>query len=982
MKRFCMLSIVLVLLLCSCLPNSLLGDSAQTTPPETTPVLTTPEETIPDVTTPTETTTDVTTPDVTQPLQPPHEHLFEGTTVTQSPTCIDAGEAQSVCSCGEIEVIQIPATGKHNYVDNTCTWCQKTELTLIPVNSAYDADGDGKKDVYYFSTELAQRCADGNWLWAGEYNTNLSVSVSQSKAAEISHWYVEANSTNKLVYHVTVSESGMYEMVLHLRLKDTAERGAKYTFNAGTAIEQVFQTSHAFTATTLGQAQNDTEGTYMYGIYVYLQGGENTFSIECASNSNKTQHYRDFYFVKVAEEHTHNYVSLGVTKQPTCTVVGEQTLACACGDNQAVFIPATGEHHYQNGICSTCGKKEIPLYASNSYFDADGDGQKDVYYFSPELSQEAEEGIRLWAGYYNSTLSTHVNTVVTSGISHWYVAADGSEYIVYNVTIPEDGIYEMILHMRLKDGSRRGAKYIINEGTAYEQIFQTSHEFDAETLEAARNDTVGTYMYGIRVHFVAGVNTIKITAASSVSKTQHFRDFYFVKISESHKHAYLFRTLISNPTCTLDGEATFTCACGDSRTVVLHATQKHTYVGENCIACGQKDLGIGIVEYDFLFEKAGFAGGTISLIPEVSGIYTLYWADANGKLANYTKLGSVTASAGKLTTYSIHQNTAIPAGATRLIAVSSSGAQRTYSFAIPESRQFRSQKLYTFGAIADTHQGTRYGEESLPYNRFIKAGKILSGMNAILVGICGDISYENIEREYYLHGEAVKEIHAYDPTMPIYTVTGNHEAKYTGFSREWYFKYAREIVEYQTAYKEIFTDDNDLDYVVELPDGSVIIFLHQVYYDYNTATSRLLDDYQLDWLGERLEEYKDRTVFLFFHSQMQGKVGDFNDGSDRLDMCTYTEDYKRLDTYFKQYTNVIFLNGHSHNSFDNVLNAQKADRVINEYNGEYATLVHLPSLGQSQTGHIVHVYEDCIIFEGYHFGNEETLAYATFIIEK
>jgi hypothetical protein len=143
-----------------------------------------------------------------------------------------------------------------------------------------------------------------------------------------------------------------------------------------------------------------------------------------------------------------------------------------------------------------------------------------------------------------------------------------------------------------------------------------------------------------------------------------------------------------------------------------------------------------------------------------------------------------------------------------------------------------------------------------------------------------------------------------------------------------------------------------------------------------------MDDYQLDWLGDRLEQYKDRTVFLFFHSQMQGKVGDFNDNSERLDMCTYTEDYKRLDAYFKQYTNVIFFNGHSHNVFTAALDETLLDRVINTYNDEYATLVHLPSLAHSQQGHIVHVYEDCIVFEGYHFGNEQTYAYATFIIEK
>ena len=115
---------------------------------------------------------------------------------------------------------------------------------------------------------------------------------------------------------------------------------------------------------------------------------------------------------------------------------------------------------------------------------------------------------------------------------------------------------------------------------------------------------------------------------------------------------------------------------------------------------------------------------------------------------------------------------------------------------------------------------------------------------------------------------------------------------------------------------------------------------------------------------------------------MQGKVGDFNDYSTSLEMTTNTEDYKRLDAYFKQYTNVIFFNGHTHNSFDLIFSEQYGDRLIDTYGGEYATLVHLPSLAQSQLGHIVHVYEDCIVFEGYHFGNEKAFAYATFIIEK
>ena len=980
-------AILLLMLVTSCKlqPQDIPSATEDITPVVSTPVDTSlteavPAETTPQETTPKETVPLATTPEITTPAQPPHEHLFGEETLTKEPTCVQNGTKIAYCSCGESLETDVPATGRHDYQDNVCVWCQKTELELIPVSSKYDADGDGQKDTYYFSADIAQRCFNGIWLWAGNYDKTLSGAVSKASAAGIEHWYIERGTDQRLTYRITVPENGVYEMILHMRLKDGNERGAKYIFNAGTSIEQIFETSHAFDATALGQAQNETIGTYMYGIRVYLQGGENIFSIVSTTQSPNSQHFREFYFVWIAQEHTHNFVPTAIIKQPTCNTTGQKTLVCECGESQTVSIPKLGEHNFQNGFCEICGEADIPLFASKSDYDADGNGEKDTYYFSPKLSNAAKEGTHLWAGYYNATLSTNVNTVVTSGISHWYVDADGSGYLVYSVTVPEDGIYEMILHMRLKDGAERGAKYIFNEGTTFEQVFETSHAFDAQTLESARNDTVGTYMYGIRVNLVAGTNTIKITAASSSPKTQHFRDFYFVKIGEFHEHAYLLKSVVSAPTCMLDGEVRFTCSCGDSRTVLLPATQKHTYVDEICTVCGQKDLGIGIVAYDFISDKAGFAGGTVSLVPEVSGSYTLYWADENGKLSSYTALGSFAAAAGKATTYTVHQNTAIPEGATRLIAVS---AEYQYTYVIPQERLLTSQKLYTFGAISDTHQGTRYGPESLSYERLVNAGRILSEKNAVLVGINGDITYINLESEYILHADAVKEIFEFAPDMPVFTTAGNHESRDPyPFDKERYLQYTRNLADYDSDLTYVYSDGNDLDYVIELPDGSVIIFLHQIYYDYNKAESRLMDDSQLDWLGARLEQYKDRTVFLFFHSPMQGKVGDFDDYDDGLNMCTYTEDYKRLDAYFQQYTNVIFFNGHSHGSFDAVLGGEYSDRVINEYNGEYATLVHIPSLGQSQLGYIVHVYEDRIVFEGYDFGNDQAIAYATFIIEK
>ena len=252
MKRIYILAFVLALLLCSCT----FGDFSanQTTPQETTPVattptVTTPKETTPEVTTPDVTTPDVTTPDVTTPEQPPHEHIFENPTVTKSPTCQEEGEKTANCTCGETEVTKIPATGVHQYAGTSCVWCRGVDpsLGLTPVPSAYDADGDGKNDVYHFSTQLFSTFQKGVHVWAGDYDKTLSSSsIGTATFVNIKHWYVAEESGQYIVYRVTVPEAGIYEMAIHMRMKDSNERGTKYTVNEGTEYEQVFETSHSF----------------------------------------------------------------------------------------------------------------------------------------------------------------------------------------------------------------------------------------------------------------------------------------------------------------------------------------------------------------------------------------------------------------------------------------------------------------------------------------------------------------------------------------------------------------------------------------------------------------------------------------------------------------------------------------------------------------------------------------------------------------
>ncbi|MBE6699201.1 MAG: hypothetical protein E7584_03045, partial [Ruminococcaceae bacterium] len=504
----------------------------------------------------------------------------------------------------------------------------------------------------------------------------------------------------------------------------------------------------------------------------------------------------------------------------------------------------------------------------------------------------------------------------------------------------------------------------------------------------------------VKVNLVAGENIIKMEQSSNSPKCQHYRDFYFVKTGEFHLHSYQNETLTIKATCATDGEKVATCSCGKTKVTVIPATQHHIYENDICIGCGKVYVPVGIIEYDYLYETPGFAGGTLTFLPETSDVYTFYWADANGKLKDYTMLYSDEFIADVEAEVTIQSFTAIPKGATRLLAVSGDG-DVTYSYTIPESRLFTEEEMYAFGALSDTHQGTRYGSTSIPYNHFINAAKVLYDKGAITIGICGDFSYENIESEYILHSQTIQEIYAFAPDMPIFTTTGNHESRDPyPFNKEMYLKYTRDLVDYDSDLYYIFSDGNDLDYVIELPDGSVMIFFHQIKYEYNSPTARLVTDAQLEWLGARFEQYKDRTVFFFFHTFMDEQVGDATSSSGDeygLPLISSTVEYKRFDEYFKKYTNVVYFSGHSHWAFDSQLVEPKPgktnyDKNIDDKDGTYATMVHIPACstprvltgsgdGRSE-GYIVHVYENYVVFEGYEFVQGETFAYATYIIEK
>ena len=307
------LTVVMMLSVVSCdALNGLLGKETEgTTPAATTPAVTTPEATTPEATTPEATTPEVTTPEVTTPevttpeVTTPEVTTPEVTTPEVTTPEVTTPEVTTPeVTTPEVTTPEQPPVHEHEIVDGKC------ECGFIPVfenSSVYDNDGDGKNDVYLFTPVLPEKfTAEGAvHVWAGDYIPELSSSyVSSAAFNDIRHWYCTEGKGEFFVIKVTVAEAGVYEMAIHMRMKDAQERGTKYTVNEGTANEYTFETSFQFATAEDAYAarENDyTMSSYMFGINVNLVAGDNFIKIEQSTKSPKCQHYRDFYFAKVGE---------------------------------------------------------------------------------------------------------------------------------------------------------------------------------------------------------------------------------------------------------------------------------------------------------------------------------------------------------------------------------------------------------------------------------------------------------------------------------------------------------------------------------------------------------------------------------------------------------------------------------------------------------------------------------------------------------
>lgn len=419
------------------------------------------------------------------------------------------------------------------------------------------------------------------------------------------------------------------------------------------------------------------------------------------------------------------------------------------------------------------------------------------------------------------------------------------------------------------------------------------------------------------------------------------------------------------------------------------------------------------INYEFDNADALSAAGTVSISDAKDGEYALYWGtddaqklsvNVGGQEATYSEFAFIDVDNGSGET-EIYSFTAIPDGAKTVLAYD--GYVQKGVMDLPQGKQpDEGSPLYSFGALSDLHFN-RYslsltGDDSMI--TFPNALNFLDCFDISLVGMSGDLSSSGEESSLIKFNSIVS---GYD--FPVYTSTGNHDVSDRFSLKNWQKHINTGAYGEQKAPGILSVGVNGMDfaYSPEATHGDVFIFFSQMHWDYNKETSRLVTDEQLDWLASQLEAYKDRTVYLFFHTFLANADGNkdtgegnlLNDVGNTYDLVFTpgTADEVRFTALMRQYKNVVFFNGHSHWAFD----MQKYNPILNitDYDGTYATMVHISSVSsprrttakssvttewnmRSSEGYLVKVYDDCIVLTGCDFLKGELLAYATYVIEK
>lgn len=384
------------------------------------------------------------------------------------------------------------------------------------------------------------------------------------------------------------------------------------------------------------------------------------------------------------------------------------------------------------------------------------------------------------------------------------------------------------------------------------------------------------------------------------------------------------------------------------------------------------------LKYEFAYKNAGYAEGRISIAGD-GGTYYLYWADDTKALDGYHEIAKLTAGTKP---FEMGAGTAIPAGATKVIAIQGTSEPKDKTvaaadaiFEIPADKRFKAavaDKQYSFEALSDLHIQIDDSYWYLSKPHFANALEVAAGRGVDFMTICGDMvngySYDNLVAEFPMYH---KILAASNYNNPIYETNGNHEMK--GSTSEANLALYKKATGLNTTTGAL----QSTPYYEKTINGDHYIFLVLELSGSPNESSEFTKE-QLDWFEGLLKKYSGdgHKIIVNQHALIKG----YGAGDDKVTpyyggslVSTYAE-VKRLMSLMEAYPEIIVLSGHSHIDF-------KYGYNFDNENGKTCYTVHIPSTSStthpkagggldykmdaaSSQGYIVDVYEDYVVLNG------------------
>lgn len=286
-------------------------------------------------------------------------------------------------------------------------------------------------------------------------------------------------------------------------------------------------------------------------------------------------------------------------------------------------------------------------------------------------------------------------------------------------------------------------------------------------------------------------------------------------------------------------------------------------------------------------------------------------------------------------------------------------------------------RLFRFGILSDVHNNNVDSQSNEDIADLANALNLFNEMESVnMTCICGDISQGGRPAQFAVYKSVIEE-NSFN--TPVYTTTGNHDCPSSGglLDTDW----------------EPYTGNTKTFEIIKQIGGKNVpfLFLGMNLYSLGDAGTPYLDT-DLDWLENKLEEYRNERVFVITHLFFPTKAGNFKSIYPSTNWLGGAQ-LERLQAMNERYLNSIWFSGHSHWKWY----LQKYEDKANVYrsyddsgNPTCGWTVHIPSCASpidsngvssrvskplESEGGIVDVYDEYIVLRGVVFKKESDTTY-------